>query len=171
MSPEPANFVGAIVVGLGATLFMDVCMLLLNRAFRIPLANYCLVGRWLCHMSDGTFMHENIAAAREKRGECTVGWIAHYMTGIVYALMLVAMVSDSWLAQPTLLPALIFGTGSVLVPYLIMQPSFGLGIAASRTPQPTQARLRSLMAHTTFGVGLYVSAVGVSYVLRSLVAT
>jgi hypothetical protein len=46
-----------------------------------------------------------------------------------------------------------------------MQPSFGLGIAASRTPNPTQARLRSLMAHTAFGVGLYVCAVGVSYVV------
>ena len=45
-------------------------------------------------------------------------------------------------------------------------PSFGLGIAASRAPQPMQARLRSLMAHTAFGVGLYVSAVGVSHVLR-----
>jgi Protein of unknown function (DUF2938) len=54
----------------------------------------------------------------------------------------------------------------VLVPYLIMQPSFGLGIAASRTPNPTQARLRSLVAHTAFGIGLYVCAVGVSFVLR-----
>jgi hypothetical protein len=95
-----------------------------------------------------------------------VGWIAHYAIGTVYALVLVAFVSGSWLAQPTLLPAMIFGIGSVLVPYLIMQPSFGLGIAASRTSQPMQARLRSLMAHTAFGVGLYVSAVGVGYVLR-----
>jgi len=51
------------------------------------------------------------------------------------------------------------------VPYLIMQPSFGLGIAASKAPEPTSARLRSLMAHTAFGVGLYVCALAVSYVL------
>jgi hypothetical protein len=63
------------------------------------------------------------------------------------------------------LPAVMFGIVSVLVPYLIMQPSFGLGIAASKAPEPTSARLRSLMAHTAFGVGLYVCAVGVSYVL------
>lgn len=145
---------------------MDVCALFLKRAFNIPLANYCLVGRWLRHMPEGTFTHASIAAAPQKGSECTVGWIAHYVIGTVYALVLVAFVSGGWLAQPTLLPAMLFGIGSVLVPYLIMQPSFGLGIAASRTPQPTQARLRSLMAHTTFGVGLYVSAVGVSYVLR-----
>jgi hypothetical protein len=47
-----------------------------------------------------------------------------------------------------------------------MQPSLGLGVAASRTPNPTQARLKSLVTHIVFGVGLYVSAVGVSYVLR-----
>ena len=78
-----------------------------------------------------------------------------------------AIVSGDWLARPTLLPALLFGMVSVLVPYLIMQPSFGLGIAASRTPNPTQARLRSLVAHATFGAGLYVCAVGVSFVLRA----
>ena len=80
--------------------------------------------------------------------------------------MLVTLVSGSWLVRPTLLPAMLFGIGSVLAPYLVMQPSFGLGIAASRTPRPMQARLRSLMAHTAFGIGLYVCAVGVSYVVR-----
>ncbi len=166
MSTEAAAFLGAVVVGLGATLFMDVWALLLQRAFNIPPANYCLVGRWLRHMPEGTFMHASIAAASPKRSECTVGWIAHYVIGSMYALALVALVSGSWLARPTLLPAVLFGIGSVLVPYLIMQPSFGLGIAASKTPRPTQARLRSLMAHAAFGVGLYVCAVGVSYVLR-----
>ena len=165
MSTDVLYFLGAVVVGLGATLFMDIWALFLKRVFSIPSANYCLVGRWLCHMPEGKFMHVSIAAAPQKRSECTVGWIAHYVIGAVYALVLVAFVSDSWLARPTLLPAMLFGIVSVLVPYLIMQPSFGLGIAASRTPQPTQARLRSLMAHTAFGVGLYVCAVGVSYVL------
>ena len=166
MSTETTYFFGAIVVGVGATLFMDLCALFLNRAFRIPSPNYCLVGRWFSHMPEGTFKHASIAAAPQKRSECAVGWIAHYVVGAVYALMLVVLVSGSWLARPTLLPALLFGVGTVLVPFLVMQPSFGLGIGASRTPNPTQARLRSLMAHTAFGVGLYVCAVGVSYVLR-----
>ena len=165
MSTETTYFLGAVVVGLGATLFMDVWALFLKRAFSIPSANYCLVGRWLRHMPEGTFMHASIAAAPQKRSECTVGWIAHYVIGAVYALVLVTLVSGSWLAQPTLLPALLFGVGTVLAPFLVMHPSFGLGIAASRTPNPTQARLRSLMAHTAFGVGLYVCAVGVSYLV------
>jgi hypothetical protein len=143
---------------------MDLWALSMKHAFSIPLANYCLVGRWFRHMPEGTFMHASIANATQKRFECTAGWIAHYVIGAVYALVLVALVSGNWLARPTLLPALLFGVGTVLVPFLLMHPSFGLGIAASRAPDPTQARLRSLMAHTAFGVGLYVCAVGVSHV-------
>src|SRR5258705_13299613 len=122
MSTPATYFLGAVVVGLGATLFMDLWALFLKRAFSIPLANYCLVGRWFRHMPEGTFMHASIAAASQKRSECTVGWIAHYIIGAVYALVLVAFVSGSWLTRPTLLPAMLFGIGSVLVPFLIMQP-------------------------------------------------
>jgi len=144
---------------------MDVLALLLKRAFSIVLPSYCLVGRWFCHMLQGTFAHASIATATRKPRECAVGWTAHYVIGGVYALLLVAIVSGSWLARPTLLPALLFGVCTVLVPFLVMQPSFGLGVAGSKTPSPAQARLRSLMAHTIFGVGLYVCALGVSHVL------
>jgi hypothetical protein len=165
MNAEATYFLSAVAIGLGATLFMDLWALFLKRAFTVPSASYCLVGRWFRHMPEGTFMHASIANASQKRFECAVGWIAHYVIGVVYALALVTLVSGTWLAQPTLWPALLFGVVTVLVPFLVMQPSFGLGIAASRTPNPAQARLRSLMAHTAFGVGLYISAVGVSYVV------
>jgi Protein of unknown function (DUF2938) len=39
-----------------------------------------------------------------------------------------------------------------------LHPGLGLGIAASKAPNPMEARLRSLMNHAVFGVGLYVSA-------------
>jgi hypothetical protein len=152
----------AVVVGLGATLFMDAWALFAARAFGVPLANYCLIGRWLASMPEGRFVHASIADTTPKRAECAVGWIAHYVTGTVYALVLVAIAPDGWLARPTLWPALLFGIGSVLVPYLVMQPAMGLGIAASKSPRPMPARLRSLMAHTAFGLGLYLAAMGAS---------
>jgi Protein of unknown function (DUF2938) len=45
------------------------------------------------------------------------------------------------------------------VPFFIMQPGLGAGIAASRTPKPNASRLRSVVSHFVFGVGLYASAV------------
>ena len=152
-------------MGLGATLFMDLWALVLNRAFGVAAANYCLVGRWFCHMAEARFTHANIGNAAPMPRECVVGWIAHYAVGVVYALSLLAIVSPTWFARPTFMPALLFGLVSVLVPFLVMQPAFGLGVAASRTPHPAQARLKSLMAHTAFGVGLYVCAVALREIL------
>ena len=166
MSSEANYLLGASATGIGATLVMDLWNLFLKRAFNIPSLNYGLLGRWLRHMPGGTFRHASITAAPPKSFECTVGWIAHYTTGVVFALVFVVLASGDWLARPTLLPALLYGIGTVVFPFFIMQPSLGLGIAASRTPQPTQARLKSLATHTVFGVGLYVCALGVSYVLR-----
>lgn len=162
-----ANYIlGAITIGIGATLAMDLWNQFLKRTFSIPSLNYCLLGRWLRHMPEGTFRHANITATPQKPFECTVGWIAHYTIGVVFALVFVVLASGDWLARPTLLLALLYGIGTVVFPFFIMQPSLGLGIAASRTPKPMQARLKSLVTHTVFGVGLYLCALGVSYVLR-----
>src|SRR5215510_16110429 len=136
---------GVLAVGLGATLVMDLWAVFLKRAFGVPAANYCLVGRWLRHMSDGAFRHPKIAAAAQKPAECTVGWIAHYAIGVLFALALVALVTPQWLRSPTLVPALMFGIATVGFPFFIMHPSFGLGIASAKAPNPVQARLRSLM--------------------------
>ncbi len=167
MGIETGHIVGAIAIGIGATLVMDLWNLFLKRAFGIPSLNYCLLGRWLGHMPGGTFRHASIVAAPQKLLECTVGRIAHYTIGVVLALVFVLVTSGDWLARPSLLPALLYGIGTVLFPFFIMQPSFGLGVAASRTPRPSQARLKSLVTHTIFGAGLYVCALGVSYVLRA----
>ena len=163
-----ANYVlGAVVIGIGATLFMDLWNLFLKRAFSIPSLNYCLLGRWVRHMSGGTFRHASIAAASRKSFECAVGWIAHYTIGVAFALALIVLTSGDWLARPTLLLALLYGVGTVVFPFFILQPSLGLGFAASRTPKPAQARLKSLATHTAFGLGLYLASLGASYLLRA----
>lgn len=154
----------AVAVGIGASVIMDLWNLFVKRVFGLPSLDYCLLGRWLRHMPTGTFRHASIAAAAPKQHECAVGWIAHYTIGVVFALGLVVLFSPDWLARPTLLPALLYGLATVVFPFLVMQPSFGLGIAASRTPRPAQARLKSLMTHAVFGCGLYLSALCLSQV-------
>jgi formate hydrogenlyase subunit 3/multisubunit Na+/H+ antiporter MnhD subunit len=39
-----------------------------------------------------------------------------------------------------------------------MQPAMGLGIAASKTPQPFINRIKSLINHSIFGCGLFLTA-------------
>jgi hypothetical protein len=169
MSIEASQLLGAAAIGIGATLGMDLWNLFLKRTFSLPSLNYCLLGRWLRHMPDGIVRHASIAAASRKPHECTFGWIAHYTIGVVFALVFIVLASPGWLARPTLLRALLYGIATVVFPFFIMQPSFGLGIAASRTPNPMQARLKSLATHTVFGAGLYLCALGLSYVQRAYV--
>jgi hypothetical protein len=162
-----ANYIPAsIAIGIGASIVMDLWNLLLKLAFNIPSLNYCLLGRWLRYMPGGTFRHAKITDVSQMPFECTVGWIAHYTIGIVFSLVFVVVMSGDWLESPTFLPALLYGIGTVVFPLFIMQPSLGFGIAAAKTPNPTQARLKSLVTHAVFGAGLYVCALGLSCVLR-----
>ena len=117
-------------------------------------------------MPEGTFKHSSIVSTPQKSAECAVGWIAHYTIGITFATAFVELVGNNWFQHPTPIPAIIFGVVTVLAPFFIMQPSLGLGFAASKTSNPTQARLRSLMNHTAFGVGLYLFALLVNWLLR-----
>ena len=160
------SLISAILIGLGATLTTDLWALFLKRAFKITSPNYCLVGRWIRYIPEGIFTHSNISSTPPKSTECTIGWIAHYMIGITFAIIFVAFVGDNWLQHPTLIPAIAFGVITVLMPFFIMQPSFGLGFAASKMSNPSQARLRSLMNHTVFGAGLYLFALLVNWLLH-----
>jgi hypothetical protein len=157
----------AVAVGAGATAVMDVWNLLVKRVLGMPSLDYCLLGRWFRHMLDGRLRHASIAAATKKPFECVLGRIAHYTIGVVLGVAFLALGPSDWLARPTVIPPLAFGIVTVAFPFFIMQPSFGLGLAASKTPNPTQARLKSLMSHTAFGVGLYVCGLAAGFVLGS----
>lgn len=144
-----------VLLGIGATLTFDLWGLFLKRIFKIPPSNICLVGRWLRYMPDGMFRHANITASPRKSAECQIGWVAHYLIGVTFAGIFVAIMGVQWLEHPTLAPSIIFGCITVLAPFVIMQPSFGFGIAASKSVNPVQARMRTLMNHVAFGVGLF----------------
>jgi hypothetical protein len=160
----------ATLIGVGATAFMDLVATIRTRLFGAPSANYALVGRWLAHCARGRFRHDAIARARPVRGELVIGWTAHYLIGIAFATVLLATYGFEWSCRPTLLPALIVGVASVAAPFLLMQPGMGAGIAASKAPNPAAARVRSLITHAIFGVGLYVAALIASSVVACAVA-
>jgi Protein of unknown function (DUF2938) len=151
-------FGAVILTGMGATLAMDLGALLRRRLSGSPFPNYAFVGRWIAHLLRGQLRHESIAASPAVRGERTIGWVAHYAIGVVFASLLLAVWGAPWFEHPTPAPALLTGVATILAPFLILQPALGAGIAASRTPRPGAARLQSLINHMTFGFGLYAAA-------------
>lgn len=166
MNIEATHLLGGAVVGLGATLVQDLWNLFLKWAFGIRSLDFCLLGRWLCYLPAGVFRHASIAAAPRKAYECTIGAIMHYCIGALFALGLVLLTSGEWLLRPTLLPALIAAVVTLVFPLFVLQPALGLGVASSRTPNPAGARLKSLMSHVAFGVGMYLWALPVSVLLE-----
>ncbi len=146
----------ATLVGVGATATMDLGGEAIRRATGVPPLDYGLVGRWIGHMPRGRFAHGSIHAAEPVPQEKKLGLVAHYSIGIAFAGLLLAF-HPGWAQRPTLGPALATGLGSTVAPLVVMQPAFGIGLAASKTPNPTAARLRSLRAHAIYGLGLYLS--------------
>lgn len=145
------------LVGIGATVVMDVWSLILKR-LGVPMLDYALVGRWAGHLCRGQFAHTNIGKAAVIPGERLLGWTIHYAVGIAFAALMVAVWSLIWLRDPTFLPAVAVGMATVVVPLFVMQPAMGAGFAASKTPTPFRNCLRSLATHFVFGAGLYLSA-------------
>ena len=152
------TLISTILIGIGATAVTDVWSIARKHLLKIPPPDFAMVGRWIAHMKHRQFVHQAITKSPPVRGEHIIGWTAHYLIGIAFAGLLVAIHGKAWLQQPTLLPALIVGIATVAAPFLLMQPGMGAGIAASRTPNPAKARMHSLITHAVFGVGLYASA-------------
>lgn len=146
-----------LIIGMGATAVMDLWAIVRKSLLGIAPPNYGLVGRWIAYMPRGRFRHDSIAASSAVRGEYIIGWTAHYLIGVAFAALLIGIWGLAWVTQPTVGPALAVGIGTVALPFLLMQPGMGAGIAASRTPHPASARLQSLITHAVFGLGLYAA--------------
>jgi hypothetical protein len=148
---------GAIIGG-GATVAMDIWAIILTVLFRQPRANWAPVGRWFYHLKSGRLFHETIADADAYGQELALGWLAHYGVGIAYGIVFALLVGPDWFAEPTLLPAWIWGIVTVAAGWFLLQPGLGLGWAASRTANPNKVRALNLAAHTVFGLGLWLTA-------------
>ncbi len=148
----------AFVIGVGATLTMDLWALIL-RQFGVPSLNFALLGRWIGHLPEGRFVHEKIAQAKPIPAERCLGWVAHYSIGVAFSLLLLAAFGLEWARSPSLYPALFVGIVTVVAPLFVLQPALGAGIASSKTTRPLFNSLKSLVTHAVYGVGLYLAAV------------
>ncbi|TFZ53054.1 DUF2938 domain-containing protein [Serratia proteamaculans] len=148
-------FFKTVITGIGATLVMDSWSLCQRLILKIPPLNYALVGRWILWLTRGKFRHHTILSASQIRGETLTGWIFHYLTGIFFAVIPLLLNGEVWLHEPSIFTGVLAGLLTLIAPFLILQPAFGFGIAASRTPRPWMTRLLSLITHLTYGIGLY----------------
>jgi hypothetical protein len=162
-SPPLLVFIAqSVAIGAGATLLMDLWLAALRRAGSAGM-DFALLGRWTGHLlRHGRVMHKAIRHAAPLRGEMGLGWLLHYAVGIAFAALLLAYLGRAWLQNPTPGPALIWGLLTTAAPLFLLQPAMGAGLASSRTATPWRNRLRSLLNHLVFGLGLYLSALALA---------
>ena len=147
-----------IVIGIGATVAMDIWAIILHLVFGQSRPNWAPVGRWFGHLGNGKVFHADIATAMPYPNELALGWIGHYAVGILYGVIFAALVGMPWFTAPTFLPALVFGIATVAAGWFLLQPGLGLGWAASRTPNPWKVRAFNILAHIAFALGLWGTA-------------
>lgn len=155
-----------IIIGTGATLFMDLYALIL-KFLSIKSLDYRFVGRWIGHFPKGKFVHNKIMESPPISYELLLGWMAHYLIGITFAFLLVRVFGNKWLENPTITPALIIGIITIIGPFFLMQPAFGFGFAGSNLPDPNKARLMSFITHSIYGIGLYLSSVILNQIVKT----
>jgi hypothetical protein len=147
-----------VVVGIGATVLMDVWAIILWKAFGQARPNWAPVGRWFWHLKNGVIFHDDIGKAEPYAHELALGWLSHYAVGILYGVILALIVGDGWFAAPTFLPAWILGVVTVGAGWFLLQPGLGIGVAASKLPNANMVRLLNLVSHTVFALGLFGTA-------------
>ena len=147
-----------VVIGIGATVLMDIWAVLLWKAFGQARPNWAPVGRWFWHLKNGAVFHDDIGKAEPYANELALGWIGHYAVGMLYGVVLALIVGETWFAAPTFLPAWILGIVTVGAGWFLLQPGLGIGVAASKLPNANTVRLLNLVSHTVFALGLYGTA-------------
>jgi DUF2938 family protein len=146
----------SILVGIIATLATDLWTLLLRAVGVLPPGSWGLVGRWVAWMPRGVFVHRPITATAPVRGEVAIGWIFHYVVGIIYAAFYLVIMRLAFGFGPTLTSSVVFALTLLVAPWFVMQPALGLGFMAARAPKPAAVRTVNISVHTWFGIGLYL---------------
>ena len=167
MTFEADILVKAAIVGIGGTVALDAWATLVQYVSGSPATNWAVVGRWLGHMPAGKFRHENMAVVTPVSGEAALGWTFHYAIGIGYGLLLVAVTGHGWLAAPSVMTPVVLSLVLLTAPFFIMMPGLGLGVAGAKTPKPAITRIKSVLAHTMFGLGMYGTAMGLVHGIAS----
>ncbi len=147
-----------IVIGLVATVTMDVLTLAaVKLRLSAPLAP-ALVGRWFASVARARPLHADIAQEAPLDHEVAIVFPVHYAIGIVLALVYLACAAALGLDPRYAGAALGFGLATSVLAWLLMFPSMGYGFFGAHGPAGTRLFASSLLSHAFYGIGLCLGA-------------
>ncbi|MCP4599907.1 MAG: DUF2938 domain-containing protein [Proteobacteria bacterium] len=151
------NIIEMILMGVFATFVMDLFAVFLGK---LKIINQQLepevVGRWSLYMLKGKFIHADIYKTPALKNEKLGAFCSHYLIGIALAgiYLFIELIEPTIRAQIWM--PLIFGLATVLLPWLWLYPSIGIGFFASKAPKRSPYIIASFVNHADFGLGLMI---------------
>lgn len=142
--------------GIAGTVAMDSIKYVGHKARLIGGVRMDMLGRWALGMLRGNFVHQDIHESPAQLHENLAGWLFHYATGILVAWFYPMFV---WLigfdmTGVSILPAVLFGLSTSVLPWFIVYPAFGKGWFGARAPKAARPILTSIVSHTFYGGGI-----------------
>lgn len=156
MSAQIDVVIDGVLLGIAATVMFDM-WILLQKCIGLPTLNFAYLGRWVANFKDMKFIHTRIGEVSKVRFEVYIGIAAHYLIGILIALLLLMTKGVLWLQNPDIYSAVTVGIATVVFPLFIMQPAMGAGVASCNAAYPIKNSLKSVFNHMIFGLCLYWS--------------
>ena len=144
-----------ILMGICVTYFMDsLAKILVKRKIIYSLIKPEVLGRWFLYMFKGKFFHSDIYETPELNNEKFWSFVAHYLIGISLAGSYLLLDFYYPVVREHLWVSFGFGFGTIVLPWVWLFPSVGLGFFASKSTDQLRIVQTSVANHTNFGVGL-----------------
>ena len=148
-----------VVGGLAGTVLMDITAIAAER-LNITSGGRCggplVIGRWVFGLFGGRLIHKNIIDSSPVKYEVPAGWIFHYLTGVglvlTYPLFFYAL--DIPMPADQLIPSVVWGLVTSLLPWLILYPGYGWGLFGLRAPKNASPLIATPVAHMLYGLGM-----------------
>jgi len=148
----------SVTVGVLATLTMDAAFVAASRfggaAFTSDKIGPELVGRWAVGLARGRIRHDDIEAEEPIRGEAALGIAVHYFTGVALTQAYYWMLPRRSQSSGGMAAASAYGVATGLLPFLIMYPSWGIGVFGLRSGEAARVARIMLLGHAVFGAGI-----------------
>jgi len=149
----------SIVGGIVGTVLMDIADKIMERT-NFTKGAACggprALGRWFLGLFSGHLVHENIIESSPVKNEVSVGWIFHYSLGAGVALTypLFYLVLNMPMPENHLVPGLLWGLATTVLPWFTNFPGFGWGVFGVRAPKGMRSLLAPAIGHACYGLGL-----------------
>ena len=163
--PEARLPVRIICAALMAPTAADIGRTIYQWVTGFPPVNWSITGRWFLMVLQGQPYVPDMATAPSLPNELIAGHAAYYTISLIFAAAYVIGLRVAG-RRPSLLNGLVFGWATLVFPFLVQMPLMGMGVLASATSMQGLIIGRTLVHHSSFGLGLALGAMLADGVFR-----